>query len=314
MSNKNQNLIVTINLIILLLPQVVMASAKRFHQQHKTVQEISKDINTPEKKAAAVAKLINIVKSEKVDVPLKEFAAKKLGQLHAVEAKELLKSLAVSLEQNDSTRQLKSITSLAYWQIRVTQEPTKELQNELRIKLLRGYEPPYADVVESWAIDELSNRGVKSALPDIIKTIKSHVSGKSADAQIKLCTTKIDLLTNNLTRHEALYKALVMEDNTDQGQQLKKWAIEELGKLDSAESRQILINFAKELENKYIDSSGERIRPKGDWLGREATYLYRSIIKILKCEGFSNDKIKAKGLKPDKVFLVDGYDEDCGCN
>ena len=304
---KKQILIVTTILITLLMPQVVMATWPT-RTEDRIIRKIIKNVNTSEKKAAAVVKLISIVKDEKASILLISLAAEKLGQFRAVEARDMLKTIADSIEWTDTKRvRLKRITSLAYWQIRVTQEPTKELQDAMLIELL--------DVVPDWAIDELSNRGVKSALPKIIKRINYQVSGKSAEARIKLCTTKIDLLTNNFTRHEALYKAIVMEDTTDQNQRLRYWAIEELGKLDSTESGQILVYFAKALEMKYFDSDGKRISPKGDKLSLEADYLYNTIIKKLKCKGLSKDKIKAHGLNPNKVFLLEGItDEDCGCD
>ena len=301
MSKRKQNLILTITLIMLLMPQVVVATTFTIPQK-EAVEKILNSAKTPEEKAAAVVKLMNIVKDEKAGILLRKLAAEKLCQLRAVEAKDMLKTLVDSLEWNVSHKQaqLNRAIVLSYWQIRVSLEPTKKLQNDMLIELL--------DVVPDWAIDELSNRGVKKALPEITKILKYRYRSdvKRAEARIKLCTTKINLLTNNITRHEASCKALIMEDTTDHYQRLKKWAVEELGKLDSAESRQFLIDFAKDLENKYIDSRGNTIKTEEkDWLGQQAGNIYRSIIKILKSKGFSDDKIKAQGLNADKVFIMD---------
>jgi len=308
MSKRKQNLIVAVSLIMLLMPQTVMAM-KVFNPDRETIREITKGINTPEKKLTAVGKLISIVKDEKGGIRLRRLAAEKLGQLRAVEAEETLKTLVDNFEWGISKEQsdLNRVIHLSYWQIKVSREPDIELQNNMLIELV--------GVIPFWPIDELSNRGVKKALPKIIEGINSGLSGRRAELRIKLCTTKIELLTNNFTRHEALYKALKMEDTDDQYQRLKKWATEELGKLDSDESRKILISFAKELENKYIDSRGNRIKVKGDYLRLRDGSMYRYIIKILKCYGFSDDKIKDHGLNPKKNFRShdDVYDEDCSC-
>ena len=130
---------------MVLIPHVVTASVPPFYQQRKIVEEIAKDTRSSEKKAKVVAELMGIVQ-EHEDVHLRQFAAEKLGELGAVEAKDMLKALAENLEWTDSTRYLKGAVILAYWQIRVAEEPTKEAQEELLIKRLRGGPPPNASI------------------------------------------------------------------------------------------------------------------------------------------------------------------------
>ena len=136
--------------------------------EYEAIEKITRDIATEQKRSAAIDELSAIVKDSTQNAMLRRFAAEKLGSLQAVKAKSMLKDLAEILEWTDSTRQLKRATSLAYWQIRVAEEPNEPLQEELLIKLLKGGPPPHADVVQSWSIDELANRGVKRALPDIV--------------------------------------------------------------------------------------------------------------------------------------------------
>ena len=180
---KKQVEVFIISLIIMLIPHAVTASPPPFYQQRKIVEEIAKDTSTSEKKAKVVAELMDIVHKEK-DVHLRQFAAEKLGELGAIEAKDMLKTLAENLEWTDSTRYLKGAVVLAYWQIRVAEEPTKEAQEELLIKRLRGGPPPNASVVTSWAADELANRGVKkSSTRDnkVDKAQKSYRTWRGAD-------------------------------------------------------------------------------------------------------------------------------------
>lgn len=291
-----------ISSIMVLLQHIATASPPPFYQQREIVEKIAKDTSTPEKKAKVVAELMGIVHKEK-DVHLRQFAAEKLGELEAVEAKDMLKTLAEKLEWTDSTRYLKGAIILAYWQIRVAEEPTKEAQEELLIKLVRGSPPPNADVVPSWAVDELSNRGVQRALPDIIRRIRIQYSGQYGEEQIRLCKIKIHLLCTSPTRHDALTQALVMVDKT-QYQRLKTWAIKELGKLRTDESRWTLINYALELQNKYYDENQKWIGRKWDSEASNAHEFYHTIIKILKKADMTDAEIKATGLRPDKFFIV----------
>ena len=301
---KKQVEVFIISLIIMLIPHVVTASVPPFYQQRKIVEEIAKDTRSSEKKAKIVAELMGIVQ-EHEDVHLRQFAAEKLGELEAVEAKDMLKTLAENLEWTDSTRQLKRAVTLVYWQIRVVEESTKEAQEALLIKLLWGknHSPPHADVVPSWAVDELANRGVKKALPEIINSIRFRNPTEDGEERIRLCKIKIQLLCTSPTRYDALTKALVMVDKT-QYRRLKTWAIKELGKLKTDESRWTLINYALELQNKYYDDNRKWIGRRGDPEATKAYQFYRTIIKILKKADMTDAEIKATGLRPDKFFIV----------
>jgi hypothetical protein len=308
MLNKTKNAIeiVMLGLIIGLTPEIVMGSAPPFYEQHKLVQEIAKDTSTPEKKAKVVVELSDIVEDKTGEIHLRQFAAEKLGEIQAIEAKDMLKTLAEELDWSDENRQLKRVTTLAYWKIRVAVEPNAPTQQAMLTKLLFGETspPPHADVVPSWAADELANRGVKEALPLITKSIKSRLTGERADLRIWLCQTKIELLTTNASRYDALATALVtMDDRTPYGT-LKKWAIEELGKeKEPDDGRWVLLAYALDLQKKCYDGNGKWKLSRTDPLARNATDFYKTIIKILKDSGMSDMTIKAMGLRQDKYFI-----------
>ena len=163
MSENKANLIgiTVLSAMLGLASQLVTAVPPPSYEQQRTIQEVARDTSTPEQRAKVVAELIQIVQAKGKDVHLRQFAAEKLGELQAVESKDMLKNLAESLEWTDSTRELKRATILAYWKIRVAEEPNEPAQEELLIKLVRGGPPPNASAVLKWAADELANRGVK---------------------------------------------------------------------------------------------------------------------------------------------------------
>jgi len=276
-----------------------------YYHYWKLVEDISKDVSTPEKKSQVVRVLLAIVKRDAVDVHLREFAVQKLGELGASEAKDTLKGLAESLTWTDTTRQLKRQATLAYWMIRVAEEETTEAQEDLLIQLLWGnHLPPHADVVLWWAAEELANRGVSKALPEIAAAVRYRDSSARGEEFIKLCSVKIELLNSSPSRLEALKQALASTDALI-GYELKMWAIGELGKLGSQEALEVLINYALELQGTFYDEAGRlKILPTDPaWLELpNAGSYYRRIVGVLRDKGMSDSQILAVGLNPYRYF------------
>jgi hypothetical protein len=304
-------ILVTASIILASIVNKMNGSPPPFWQEQTTIQDLSRDTSTPEKRANVIRELVNIVKDlndisskDNQTIYIKQYAAEKLGDLGAIEAKDILKTVAEKLEWTDKTRQLKRVVSLAYWKISILYEPNNVSQEELLIKLLgSNHEPPFADVVQLWAVDELSNRGVQRALPEIIKSIQDRNPTERGKIQIRLCTTKMDLLSKNKNRQEALANAIAIDD-PNLSQPLKSWAIEELGKLNNNESRAVLISYALNLQKTYIDENGKQILKKGDTVAPYAGEMYRNIIQILRNSSMKEPEIKATGLQPDKFFIA----------
>jgi hypothetical protein len=287
------------SLLLTFLSTPVTGEVPMFHEELQAIEKIAKDAASPENREPAVRELMGIVTDSAKHARLRAAAAAKLGELGASESAQQLQSLANSLGWDDSTRELKRSTTLAYWQIRVHDEPDREAQNTLLVSLLSGkrHPPPHADVVALWAIDELANRGAQKALPDMIEQIRScYGKSKYADKKIWLCTTKLNLLSSTENRPEALARALAMDDPT-QDQWLKHWAIEELGSLATQECLGILIGYARELQNKHQNKNGEWKGATEDPFTSYATILYMRIIDILESNHMTETQIEQAGLR-----------------
>ena len=177
--------------------------------EYETVEEITRHIETNEEREAAVTRLLSIIGDVNENMMLREYAAAKLGDLGAVEAKAVLEDLAKTLEWTDSTRYLKWVCELSSWKIRVVEEPNEVKQVELLKRGLRTrLDGIIAGNVQHWAADELAGRGAKETLPDIIKSIRYRNPGERGEKRIWLCKTKIELLSTSKSREEGLIKAL----------------------------------------------------------------------------------------------------------
>lgn len=154
-----------------------------------------------------------------------------------------------------------------------------------------------------WAIDELANRGIRKALPEMVEQIRSHYGDcKYADEMIWLCTTKLNLLSSTKNRSEALGRALAMDDPT-QDRWLKRWAIKELGSLATQESQGTLIGYALELQNKYQDKSGEWKGSSEDVSVLYAATFHDMIIDILESNHMTETEIEQAGLRMNKFVF-----------
>ena len=91
--------------------------------------------------------------------------------------------------------------------------------------------------------------------------------------------------------------------DSNQYQLIKKWAIEELGKLKTDESLWTLINYALELQSKFYDDNHKWIGRRGDPEASNSREFYRTIIKILKKADMTDAEIKATGLRPNEFFF-----------
>ena len=303
--SANRNLAMVIFAITLMgvLSRPVLASPAPFFEQRKKIHCIAHDPN--KRRSEIVAMLMAIAESQEKHVYLRYFAVMELGKLKAVVVKDRLEALAEQLDWSDQTRQLRTQAYLSYWMVKVASQPAEQHQIELlRQALKKGVT---IGAVQDWAADELSNRGVAGALPEIVKSIRDRYPfpDKWAQDRIWFCKTRIELLAERPSRQEALIEALGMKDIT-QYQALKQWAIEELGKLDTPESRQALIGFAIELQTTYHDAMGKRVHRKGDQESTHASSFYHAIIKRLRCNGMSLSDMESAGLKPRKLFFTSG--------
>jgi len=290
--------------VMLLMTRTICARPMGHYGYWKMVEDIAREASTPEKKDQVAARLLGIVQDTTAHIYLRKAAVEKLGDLGSPAAKDMLKNLSENLPWTDSTRPLKRAAFLAYWRISVAEQSKHEDQVAILMKALHAkLGTIIASNVQIWAADELANRGIKEALPEIIKSVRYRNPTERGEEQIRLCTTKIELITTSANREEALTRALAMKDFT-QEQELRKWAIQELGKLGTQDSQSVLVGFALDLQNRYYDKDGKRVHQDEDRLDVYAPLLYNTIVDLLRDSGLSDTQIKGTGVQHDKFFIL----------
>lgn len=211
----------------LVCPTVRAETAPPFEEQRIKIERIWEDAITPEAKDRAASELLRIVINKKADIHLREFAARKLGEVGDANSMETLSELGSSIDWSDDyRRQLKKESILAYHKIRYSNQPTTEAAVKSLIDSLVN---PVAD---EWAIEQLVLRGEEGAIPQIIERINCARSGEEAKQAIQLLKAKFKVMNDPEGAAAALeeviksfhssLKSLSPENQT----RLKDWALD----------------------------------------------------------------------------------------
>ena len=119
-------------------------------------------------------------------------------------------------------------------------------QIEFLISVLSELRAPKRDsAIESWAINQLCDRGVTSVLPLIRESIEKRLSGRSAEDEINFCVSRMQVVLRDSDRVKAL--GSVLNRNTDDVRILR-WALTQLATTPSESAAQEVNRFANEIE------------------------------------------------------------------
>ncbi len=143
----------------------------------------------------------------------------------------------------DTPFEFRMVASLAVWQSRVARAPDPEAQARLLEQALsQKVGQFYADSVQTWAADELCNRGVSRSVDAITKAILARNALADGQKRARLCELKVAALNAHPDRREALATVLSGPDPSDD-LALSSWAVDELIRLEDPTADNTLINF-----------------------------------------------------------------------
>jgi hypothetical protein len=186
---------------------------------------------------------------------VRSYALEKLGEMATSGSETFLSQLAPGDLGEDSSGQVRSAARIAYWICRLRREsdPAKQL-SILEDVLFEKRDPVTDSSVESWAVNELCNRGVRSSLPKIINSIKKRDPYKSGDDEVRFCEMRVNAIADHATRLEAFNSVLQGPDDPFEDLRLKRWAIDGLIGLNSTSARDVITRYLQQL----TASSGDR--------------------------------------------------------
>jgi HEAT repeat protein len=201
---------------------------------------------------------------------VRQYAIEKIGELAKPEADNFL--IQISSNTNESVLMLAA--RIAYLNSRVIREPSQA--GKMRILLETLNHAPMRNT-RSWAADELCDMGDAASLPQVRKTISDVDPFPSGKKRFNLCESKVRLLAAHTVRIDALKAALL-----DKDEELRRWGIQQLGKLKTPDADTALVNFAGVLQKNPLDEN-ER--------------LLNLTVHALTKRGWDDQRFKAHGIE-----------------
>jgi HEAT repeat protein len=217
-----------------------------------------------------LAELKEMVNRKDIDTSVKMHALEKIGELARPEADKFL--IQVSADASESV--LQHAARLAYLNSRVIREPSQAGKKKILVETMNT--EAMRDT-RSWAAEELCDMGDTASLPQVRKTISAVDPTPSGNKRFSACESKVRLLSKYSSRIEALKSAL-----SDKDDGIRRWGIQHLGKLKTAEADTTLVNFASELQKNPQDAN-ER--------------LLNLTVHALKERGWDDQRLNARGIE-----------------
>lgn len=201
---------------------------------------------------------------------VKKYALEKIGALATPKGEKFL----IKISSDASDLELQHAARLAYVNSRVIREPSQAGKKLILIKTMK--DDPMRNL-RSWAAEELCDMGDETSLPDVRKTIAAVDPTPSGNRRIAVCESKVRLLAKHSAKINALKEALYDKDD-----EMRRWGIQQLGKLKAPEAETALVDFASGLQKDSRDSNKR---------------LLKLAVQALKKKGWDRERLKDRGIK-----------------
>jgi len=316
-------------------PPPILARRMMGPEPDPIVDQLERDAYRAESRASAIEQLADLAKDARRDVYTRVNAIRALARANAVEAQETLREMSRfpatrNTEEERVASQLAHVARMAYWEIELSSQSSDADRLDILLALSQD-DRKFFETHEllrpssMWLAKQLAAFGDPKLLPAI-----ADVLGAIVDEEYRLVPNQkntgapseymeIKTLTLGLAAHmdthgdrfEAL-KAF-MEDpfghepEDDPRRHIgvnhhTDWAVQEIYKLGTKESTDFLVEYAKDLQERFHDERGEAIvpAPPGD---SAAFMVYRRIVALLRDrEGWTPQDFAKHELYPDRYF------------
>ena len=175
---------------------------------------------------------------------LRGYAFRKIGECELPEALEFLTRLRRSDVQGEQADYLwnESQVGLTLAHLLRTPDPAQKVET-----LKAALKTP----ASTWAMEELCNQGVLSALPDIQSLMRSYWSGERGKDFAAFCEDRMRVIARDPDRVKALSSVLgsfMRMTNTYEDRRLLDWAITQMEFVGSEEAERALASFQAEVD------------------------------------------------------------------
>ena len=261
----NRFLIASIVLVFLVIGDKPTLSHTVFANPDKqAIDAAAEEVATAANKLYALEALQGIVSDPARKLDARRYGLKKIRELATeyklFESKRFFMSIAESINVDDFPVQVRSDAFLEYSKLLVYQHADSETQNQVLRRLLAvEFQGKRAPRVRRWAAVELCDRGLGIHLDAMHEAFRAYRSS-SAEEELELCKTKIEILQAEPDRISALEQALRWAGPISKLNELHRWAISELADIPGERSEWILLRYAleKRESEELADSSKRR--------------------------------------------------------
>ena len=317
-------------------PPQILARRMMGPEPDPIVDQLERDAYRAESRASAIEQLADLAKDARGDLYTRADAIQALARASAVEVQDTLRELSrfpatVNTEEESDALQVAHVARRAYWEV----ELSKQTSEAARLDILLALSREDKDFLEAherlrphpiWVAEQLAAFGDRELLPAIADALGARI-----DEEYRLAPRQTDTrapseymefktltlgLAAHMKAHGDRFEALkaFMEDpfghepEDDPRRHIgvnhhTDWAVQEIYKLGTKESIDFLVEYAKDLQERFHDERGEAIvpAPPGD---SAAFMVYRRIVALLRDrEGWTPQDFAKHELYPDRYFL-----------
>jgi len=230
------------------------------------------------------------------------------------------------------TREVADMAKNTYWEIELSKRVSKYAKLELLGNLSRGRiefleEHHLIGTDRNWVVEQLAAYEDPELLPVVAEALRIRLAhnylpardpgNQQTVSRYMMVRVRVLGLAAHMKAHGDRFEALKAfmhdpyghEPEDDPRRHLGPnhftvWAVKQIFELGTEESIQFLVDYARELQDKYHDEDGFTIVPTlpGD---EAAFFAYRRLIALLRDrEGWTRDDFAKHGLYPDRYFRM----------
>ena len=177
-----------------------------------------------------------------IDSSIRAYAFQKIGEAGLEESMIFLSTLKQADIGPDTNGVIWPAAQIALASVRLS----RIAEPQSKIEFLEGLLNPRVPA-SSWAVDQLCDRGSVMSMRVIRPYIGRVLSGQSGEEDIQFCESRMQIVSSSSDRARALGFVLNV-NSAPETDRLIKWAVVQLGEMDSPAAEAELVRFKNEMK------------------------------------------------------------------